>query len=286
MIWGVNIHRSYAHLPPSEVLYIAKALGLTSIRVDVYEADHATIGYLRSLLGVAEPLGLSILPVLVEPNASAIGSERETYRWGLLVAQALTRAVPAIRQWEAGNELDLRCGIPGNTGEEPSHFDNAKYALCRGAIRGMYEGFKTSPHVEVGVNMSGRSFGFLDRLRADGVPWDITTWHIYINPGTPAAKIAEGAETYLRRLASYGKPISITEFNQQDGHLSTRSPRTLLDMMSAIGLSAASKRVISAYIYELLDEPHLAGGEATYGLANTHGTLNALGAAVKARLVP
>jgi len=287
MIWGVNIHRSYVHLTSSEVVYLAQSLGLTSVRVDVYEADPATIAYLHALLNVAEPLGLSILPVLVEPNIAATGSERDTYRWGLLVAQALARALPAIRQWEAGNELDLRCGIPGNTGEDPSHFDNAKYALCRGAIRGMYEGFKAGggARVEVGVNIAGRSFGFLERLRRDRVQWDLTTWHIYINSGTSAAMIATGAETYFARLASYGKPISITEFNQQDGHLSTRSPQTLLDMMTAIEASAASRQIISAYIYELLDEPHLMGGEATYGIANTFGVLNRLGTAVKARLV-
>lgn len=283
MIWGVNIHRSYANLPPSEALYLARSLGLTSVRVDVYEANPETIGYLRSLLNVALPLGLSILPVLVEPNAAEVGSETATYRWGFRVARGLAQAVPAIKQWEAGNELDLRCVIPGKTGELPSHFDDAKYALARGAIRGMYEGFKADPQVQVGVNMAGWSFGFLDRLRADGVQWDVTTWHIYMPPGAP--DISVGAPALFAKLASYGKPISITEFNQQDGHLRTSNPQTLIDMMKAIDASAVTKRIVSAYIYELLDEPHLAGGEATYGLADTFGALNPLGAAVKARLV-
>jgi hypothetical protein len=39
MIWGVNIHRSYGYLPSSEVLYLAKSMGLTAVRVDVYKAD-------------------------------------------------------------------------------------------------------------------------------------------------------------------------------------------------------------------------------------------------------
>lgn len=281
MIWGVNIHRSYANLPSSEVLYLAKSLGLASVRVDVYEADVVTIAYLHSLLNVAETLGLSILPVLVEPNVSATGSEADTYRWGFQNARALTQAVPAIKYWEAGNELDLRCGIPGNTGELPSHFDDAKYALCRGAINGMYQGFKSLEQIEVGVNTSGRHFGFLDRLHADGVLWDVTTWHIYINSGVSKAAVRAGAEKFLVKLASYGKPISITEFNQQDGHLRTNNASTLLDMMNAIDSLSASQRVTSAYIYELLDEPHLAGSEATYGLADSHGIPNALGTAVK-----
>jgi len=284
LVWGVNIHKSYANLSQTGVLALAASLGLRNIRVDIYDGGAATISYLTGLLAAAAPLCIGVMPVLL-PNAAASNTEANAYNWGYAQARLLATAFPQM-PWEAGNELDQYCGIPGNTGESMSHFDVAKYKCCRGAIKGMYAGFKSKSSQPVGVGMAGRSFGFLDLLKRDGVQWDITTWHIYINTGTSAANVATGAQGYLTRLAAYGKPISINEFNQQDGHLSTQSPRTLLDMMAAIQSLAASKNVISAYIYELLDEPHLFGGEATYGLADTYGTLNALGQAVKAKLQP
>lgn len=282
MAWGVNIHKSYANLNQAGVLALASSLGLKSIRVDVYDGSAATVSYLTGLIAAAAPHGIGVVSVLV-PNAAASNTETNAYNWGYAAARKLAAAFPQMT-WEAGNELDQFCGIPGNTGESVSHFDPAKYALCRGAIKGMRAGFKSKSSQPVGVGIAGRSFGFLDLLQRDGVAWDITTWHIYTNTDTSAADITAGADMYLTRLAGYGKPIAITEFNQQDGHLSTQSPQTLLDMMSAIQSLAASKNVIAAYIYELLDEPHLAGGEATYGLADSYGNLNALGRAVRARL--
>jgi len=284
LLWGVNIHKSYANLGQPGVLALAASLGLRSIRVDVYDGGAATISYLTGLIAAAAPHGIGIVPVLV-PNAAASNTETNAYNWGYAQARALATAFPQMT-WEATNELDQFCGIPGNTGESMSHFDPAKYVLCRGAIKGMYAGFKSKSSQPVGVGMSGRSFGFLDLLKRDRVPWDITTWHIYITSGTPAAEVAAGAEMYLTRLAGYGKPIAITEMNQQDGHLATSSPQTLLDMMAEIEARAASKKIVATYIYELLDEPHLSGGEATYGLADSYGNLNALGAAVKAKLQP
>lgn len=284
MLWGVNIHKSYANLNQAGVLALAASLGLKSIRVDVYDGGAATVSYLAGLIAAAAPYGIGIVPVLV-PNAAASNTETNAYNWGYAQARALATAFPQMT-WEAGNELDQFCGIPGNTGESMSHFDPAKYALCRGSIKGMRAGFKSKSAQPVGVGIAGRSFGFFDLLKRDGVQWDITTWHIYITSDTSAADIAAGADLYLTRLAGYGKPIAITEFNQQDGHLSTASPQTLLDMMTAIQSLAVSKNVVAAYIYELLDEPHLAGGEATYGLADSYGNLNALGHAVKAKLLP
>lgn len=283
MLYGVNIHKSYAGLNQAGVLALAASLGLKSIRVDIYDGGATTIAYLTGLIAAAAPLGIGVVPVLV-PNAAASNTETNAYNWGYAEARKLATAFPQMT-WEATNELDQFCGIPGNTGESMSHFDPAKYVLCRGAIKGMYAGFKSKSSQPVGVGMAGRSFGFLDLLKRDGVAWDITTWHIYITSGTSAVDIAAGAELYLTRLAGYGKPIAITEMNQQDGHLATSSPQTLLDMMAAIEAREVSKKVVATYLYELLDEPGLSGGEATYGLADATGTLNALGQAVRDRLI-
>lgn len=281
MIWGVNIHRSYANLSQAGVLSLAVSLGLKSVRVDVYDASVDTRTYLSGLIAAATPLGISIAPVLV-PSEAASSTEQYAFNWGYSTARSLALVFPQI-SWEAGNELDMFCIRPGASGERSADYDTAKYNRCRGSIQGMYAGFRAVSPMPVGVGIAGLHFAFLDRLRTDGVQWDITTWHIYMPPG--ATDIATGASTLFAKLALYGKPIAITEFNQQDGHLSTLNPQTLLDMMAAIDAQAASKKIVAAYIYELLDEPHLQGGEATYGLASTNGALNALGNAVQLKLV-
>ena len=55
-------------------------------------------------------------------------------------------------------------------------------------------------------------------------------------------------------------------------------------MMTGIETSAAQRNILAAYLYELLDEPHLSGGEATYGIASAAGIPNSLGVAVRQRL--
>lgn len=216
------------------------------------------------------------------PNAAASSTEQHAFSWGYSTARSLAAVFPQI-SWEAGNELDMFCIRLGVSGERTADYDSARYNRCRGSIQGMYAGFKAASPMPVGVGMAGVHFGFLDRLRDDGAQWDTTTWHIYMPPRS--TDIARGADSLFSRLRSYGKPIAVTEFNQQDGHLSTSNPQTLLDMMDAIEAHAVSKNIVAAYVYELLDEPHLQGGEATYGLATTSGGLNALGRAIQSRLI-
>lgn len=55
MIWGVNIHRSYANLSQAGVLSLIASLGLKSIRVDVYDASVETRTYLSGLIAAATP---------------------------------------------------------------------------------------------------------------------------------------------------------------------------------------------------------------------------------------
>lgn len=281
MIWGVNIHRSYANLPPGDVLALAKAMGFTSIRVDVYEANTDTKTYLAGLIAAATPLGLGIVPVLAKPKASALGSEQACFNWSYQTARSLALWFPQMT-WEAGNELDMDAIKPGTSGEVQGDYDNRIFGLARAAIRGMYQGFKSASAMPVGVGMAGVHWGFLDRLKASGgVTWDITTWHYYTPVGTPAPDINAGAKQYLDRLATYNKPLALTEINQQSGHLSTADPQTLIDTMAAIANWSGTQTILAAYLYELLDEPHLSGGEATYGLCNATGVPNALGEAAR-----
>lgn len=280
MLWGVNIHRrstgSYATMPLASQLVLAASMGMKSVRVDVYDSMADTTTWLNGLNTAAGALGISVLPVVI-PNIL----------WSTTQIQAMARSLALACQWmttvEAGNEPDLYCKKPGASGALKTDYDTVKYTKAKNAIIALYNGVKSvRPSIQVGLNMVYLDWGWLDRMKADlgGTLWDCTTWHVYLPPGSSG--IAAGAPPILAQLAAYGRPVVVTEFNQDTGHLTTSDPQTLLDMMAALEAGGVS----GAYVYELLDEPGLSGAEATYGLADEAGTLNELGLAVQNRLLP
>lgn len=283
MVWGVNIHiresGPYSTVPLETQLQQIKEIGLTHIRVDVYNGSDDTVLRLKTLDAAATAQDLKVTPVFVEPTASAATSEVAAKNWCYAEARKLAKAFPSM-WFEAGNELNFKCIKPNVTGEVPRDFDTPAYKIVRGAIAGMYRGFKSASTQPVAVGTAGIQFGFLDRLKADGVPWDVTSWHMYVPSGTPTGDIQIGGAQFLSRLASFGKPLAVTEFNQQDGHLSP-DPKTMLDMLAVF---RSDSRVIASYLYELLDQPGLPNGEATYGLCDPSGVLNPFGTAVRCEL--
>lgn len=275
MLWGVNIHRrstgSYATLPLGVQMALAASMGFRSVRVDVYDATADTTAWLNGLHTTAGALGIGVLPVVI-PNIAWTTTQIQA------MARSLAVACPWIATVEAGNEPDLYCKKPFASGAAKIDYDNTKYTKAKNAIVALYNGFKSaSPAIQVGLNMVYQNWGWLDRMRQDlgGALWDCTTWHVYLPPGSEG--IAEGAPAVLAQLASYGKPVIVTEFNQDKGHLSSFDPQTLIDMMTAFEANGVS----GAYVYELLDEPGLPGGEANYGLADAAGVVNSLGADVR-----
>ena len=282
--WGVNAHGSYSLSTAAQQLELdaAQTIGLTSLRVDVYDASPATMAWLSPLITQASSMGISILPVIV-PATAALTSQSAAYAWGLATGSALAAAFPGLT-WEVGNELDLYAIKPGATGQSPSDYDNARYSAVLGAITGMSAGIRQAdPTAKIAVNMTGWDFGFLQRLASDGVSWDITSEHVYVPPGVSATDILAGGDSLFASLAQFGKPILMTEFNQQQGSLLGQSAEinSLMSMMDAMRILAPKYDIIGAYIYELLNEPQLAPAEANYGLADSSGVLNAAGLAVE-----
>jgi Ca2+-binding RTX toxin-like protein len=277
--WGVNVHQSYG-LSMAQQLDLASTIGLTSLRIDVYDARPETIAWLSALVTEAGSRGISILPVIV-PAAAACTSEAAARAWGLDVGSTLAAALPSLT-WEAGNELDQFTVKPGTSGQSPSDYDDAGYSIARGAITGLVDGIHSAdPGARVAVGIAGIDFGFLQRLATDGVKWDITSEHYYVAPG--ATDVAAGADSLFATLAQFHRPILMTEFNQQQGSLLSPSEQTatLVTMMDAMTALAPKYDIIGGYLYELLDEPRLGPAEAHYGLASGSGVLSAAGQGVQ-----
>lgn len=307
LVWGVNAHHSYA-LPAAKqsatfgqkagyytgvapfinpnggwmtLLSTAQSLGLSSVRIDVYDASQATINWLTPLVAAAKVLGMTVLPVLCPGSAS---SEAGALNANAAFGAAIAKAFPTITQWEAGNELDEYAIKPGKAGTVVGDYDVGRYALVRGAIKGLMAGIKSVlPKAQVAVNITGVHFVYLQQLWNDGLRWDITSEHFYVNPGSTG--IQSGADTAIfPNLARFGKPIMMTEFNQQNGSQLSADPATLIAMMDAMKNLATKYNIIGAYIYELLDEPSQPANEAHYGLASSAAVVNAFGAAVRTYL--
>jgi len=282
LVWGINTHaKTFDGVSAADQLDLAKQMGFTSLRVDVYDASPTTIAWLSHLLTEADYRGMTILPTIV-PSAASGTSEATAYAWGYQTASALAAAFPSL-SWEAGNEMDMYAVKPGTSGQSTSDYDDAIYAIVRGSIKGMSEGIhQTDPTANVVVGIAGLHFGFLQRLVNDGVSWDITSEHYYAPPGS-AGHIDEGADFLFGSLATFGKPIMMTEFNQQQGYILSPSEQvgTITAMMDAMDGLASKYNIIGAYLYELLDEPDLDPSEAHYGMASATGVLNTTGLAIQ-----
>ena len=279
--WGVNAHnRAWNLLSTAQELDLAKTIGLTSLRVDIYDASPDWINWLSSLVSEASSKGISIMPVIV-PNQSVCTDEATAYAWGQQVGSALATAFPHLT-WEAGNELDEFAIKSGTTGQSASDYDEGRYSIAMGAIKGLEDGIhQADPTAQVAVGITGIHYAFLQRLASDGVSWDITGETYYIGHGD--TQIPQELDGVFSQLAQFNRPILVTEFNQFEGSLlsPTEEANTLVAMMSTMKELAAKYDIIGGYIYELVDEPPLTGGEAHYGLASQMGSLNPAGLAVQ-----
>ncbi|MBV8190361.1 MAG: hypothetical protein JO339_24170, partial [Alphaproteobacteria bacterium] len=252
--WGVNAHdRSWNMLSTSQELDVAQSMGLTSLRVDIYDASQSTMDWLSSLVTEASSRGMTIMPVIVPPtDTSLLTDESTAYAWGQQVGSALAMAFPHLT-WEAGNEMDEYAINDGTTGQSASDYDNARYDIALGAIKGLSDGIhQADPTAQVAVGITGIHYAFLQRLASDGVSWDITSEHYYIGHGD--TQIPQELDSVLSQFTQFGKPIMVTEFNQVDGSMlsPTEEANTLVAMMSTMKSLAAKYDIIGGYIYELL----------------------------------
>jgi hypothetical protein len=125
----------------------------------------------------------------------------------------------------------------------------------------------------------GRDFGFLWFMRAQGVQWDVTGFHVY--PRLRARSLLDdrwyGPGGPLARLAAFGKPVHVNEFNC--GEIYDRGyenrPGAPLTESCLRGLARHLQElrrqrvadVEAVHLYELFDEPHKAAPEDRFGLA-------------------
>lgn len=291
--FGVNGHPlnsgSYDQMSLEQQLSLLKSNGLRTYRVNVDPEHTQKFGRLAQLTTLAQRDGIRILPVVIIPPRQ-YSDEGEAYNAAEPAMYRLAKEFEShIAVWELGNEYDLYCLKPGATGAAPRDYDDQKYVVVRGLIRGMIDGLRAaSPTAHSIVETTQHTSqaldsGFLQRLIGDGVQFDITGYHYYSRDGRVPVN-ADGKNSLQELHEQFHKRIWVTEFDESSitrkvGPSSNpeEQGKALRTAMKELALAAERYRVVGADIYELLDEPELlhapgvAPSQAQFGILRSDG---------------
>lgn len=274
LVWGVNGHpfTAYPGIPLEQQLDLARELGMTSYRV-----NGGGVADFERILPLAEARGITVLPILevdgISESTPIDEIRRRAHAHGLAMSRHFRGRIPV---WELGNELEsvaiiqpceirddgtkypCEWGPAGGVG--PLEYVGARWAGVSAVLSGLSTGVaEGDPKALRAMGTAGWGhLGAFERMAQDGLSWDISVWHDY-----------EGvSEAYLAKIASYGKPIWITEFNAGGGGFATpqENARQLAARIAYYRRMRERYRIEAAHVYELLDEPYWADFEAHMGL--------------------
>jgi hypothetical protein len=306
IIWGVNGHPlvSYPGVSIEAQLDAVRDLGMTSYRVDVSGTEH--IPSLQRLVREARTRGITVLPVVTPgfelDKESPEVLEKKAYGLAFALVSSFKGQIPA---WELGNELEnyaiiqpcemqddgkqYNCSFGPAGGRSALEYFGPRWAKVSAVLKGLTQGAHAAdPSVRRAVGTAGWGhLGAFERMKADGIDWDITVWHTY----------GQDPEWAFKELVQYERPIWVTEFNHPGGSKESKEAQAqgLTRAMTRLSELGTTYDVEAAHIYELMDEPYWEGYEAHMGLIEmkkneqgqwTVGERKPAYEAVKARLAP
>jgi hypothetical protein len=144
------------------------------------------------------------------------------------------------------------------SGRDVLDYYGPRWAQASAILKGLSDGaISVDPTIVKAMGTAGWDhIGAFERMKNDGIRWDISVWHIY----------GEDPEWAFKRLAAYGHPIWITEFNNPYGSQpgDDRQAAGLRSMMERLKALAPTYKVQAAFVYELMDEPYWAPDYEAY----------------------
>jgi hypothetical protein len=283
--WGVSGHpiTAYPGVTIERQLDYVRDLGMKSYRVNIVDAETADV--LARIVAEAKKRGIEVLPVITprEIDLDKDSPDEIRSKARALAVKLGTRFKDDIRAWELGNEVENYAIVQpcekrddGTTypcewgpagGGSPLDYYGARWAKASAILKGLTEGMgEVDPGIRKAVGTAGWGHtGAFERMKQDGIEWDISVWHMY----------GEDPEAAFKVLAGYGKPIWVTELNNPRGsEISEREQAGgLLKSMKRLGALQDRYNVEAAHIYELLDETYWAPSfEASMGLVRLAGS--------------
>ncbi|HUH34619.1 MAG TPA: glycosyl hydrolase 53 family protein [Moheibacter sp.] len=285
-IWGINGHpvtsKDYMSVSIDDQLLLLQQYQMSDYRFDVRLDPEGNVTWYKSefneLLRKSEEYQIELLPVILFNlflDDYQI-SEAEAYRRGEIQMKGfVSKYGKNFKVYNLGNEQDLRILKEGRTGESPSDYDLEKFKIVAAYFKGMISGIKqVDPKAKTLINSSNSLyFGYFQLLEDYQVDYDILGYHWYsLTDGSD--KIMKEALVSLTR--QFIKPIWITEINRRHGSFKDYNN----SQSHLIGSYLHSIRLIpeiqALFIYELLDQPSLAGEnldfeQSQYGLYQLEG---------------
>lgn len=282
--WGINGHITWGAPYNNDAAQITALsdLNMKSYRNGFGKGDLAR--FKAFIQNSAQPAGVVVYPVCL-PNWNS-PDESSAYAQGYALGQEVANLQGLVPVYEITNELDTFCILGGQyNGDQPSHFDNAKFCIARGLIRGVIAGIRSCDTKTPLVGGTGNwlHYGFTDMLRngtqPDGttghptVDWDITAWHWYSDMGDMENASFIHANV-LSHLATYGKPIWINEYGVRQAFAGDEATRTAYltgaTCMGDWSRLAATYNITHTAMYELFDDGRT-GDEGAFGIVLNDG---------------
>ncbi|WP_232519291.1 glycoside hydrolase 5 family protein [Caballeronia insecticola] len=221
--------------------------------------------------------GVTIYPVILQ--TLNFPDEAAAYQASYTLAQQIV-SVHKYAWYEVTNELAAQCLVGWVDGVRSSDFDNQRFQIARGVIRGMIAGIKSidpAGKIVIGGN-TWMHFGF-DVMLANGtqpdgtsghpvVTWDVTAWHWYSEQGDIRhACGGTGCYDVIGTLKSFGKPIWLNEVGMRPAFPGTPDEAAAFlanNMLGALLAIAPQYDIESLQVYQLYDDPP--SGEGPYGI--------------------
>jgi hypothetical protein len=275
VLWGVNGHpfNAYPGISIEQQLDYVRDLGMTSYRVNISNADSAD--KLAMLVEAARKRGIQILPVITPDFDLDNDTTGDLYGQAYRLATTLvSRFKNDIRVWELGNEMEnyailqpcemrddgtqYNCSWGPAGGLDRSDYFSPRWAKVSAVLRGLSDATTAvDPTIRKALGTAGWGHrGAFMRMLQDGIRWDISVWHLYEGDPGEAFKF----------LASFGKPIWLTEFNYSGGSQAGERQQAegLVQAMALLRKYQSLYDVQAAHVYELLDEPYWAPSYEAY----------------------
>lgn len=173
--------------------------------------------------------------------------------------------------YELGNEQESDLLVAGwrSPGLSTTDYDDGKVKIVAAYLKGLTAGIKSiKPAAKTIINTSGWvHFGFLEKLIAEGVTFDIVGYHWYSDMG----KLTQIRDYKFNMpdllYQKFKKPIWITEISNRNGSNSAATERDQASWDSTyINEAKQNSHVKAMFFYELYDQPVLGYPENSYGL--------------------
>lgn len=289
---GVNVHTGgSSRAQNSEIAAMLQARNFKRIRMDYFADGDQTLT--RDLITKVNAYGGSVemsLQISYQwdhaVHSDLAGVEANAYNQTYAAVDAMK---DLVHDFELLNEVQLRpeiqAVVPMNSaGASKSAFQNkpalsSLAAILRGMANAIHAvGEKSGLPLRVIMGVIGRDFGLLGYLQDEGVQWDVTGYHVYPHNDAPSLRTDSwyGAGGPLKQLGSFGKPVTLNEFNpgeiyganyeNVEGQAQTEqgfrsTARHMLELYSQTECNLES-----IVFYELLDDPAKPAPESNFGL--------------------